>query len=110
MLFGCASWLYQLRVQHSSMCGAQVTRVECACMQTYMRAVAYASSPARLLKNDSCANLSNSGDPAAAAAAAAALVCRCRLITSDAFAAVRRSYLLRQLARQPLHDEEQQQG
>ncbi|WIA29507.1 hypothetical protein OEZ86_012008 [Tetradesmus obliquus] len=33
-----------------------------------------------------------------------------RLITSDAFAAVRRSYLLRQLARQPLHDEEQQQG
>jgi hypothetical protein len=33
----------------------------------------------------------------------------CRLITSDAFAAVRRSYLLRQLARQPVHDEEQQQ-
>ncbi|WIA09423.1 hypothetical protein OEZ85_008828 [Tetradesmus obliquus] len=33
-----------------------------------------------------------------------------RLITSDAFSAVRRSYLLRQLARQPLHDEEQQQG
>jgi hypothetical protein len=30
-----------------------------------------------------------------------------RLITGDAFAAVRRCYLLRQLARQPLHDEEQ---
>lgn len=40
----------------------------------------------------------------------AAALHACRLITCDAFAAVRRSYLLRQIARQPLQDDQQQPG